>query len=129
MKKALILAFVSVLIAGVILSGGCGDGGGRPEGVLQKFLGATAKKDFDTMKALVTVQDRQLIEEEEKRSSSASTGDMPSEYKIGESKIEGDTATVQVTFSLEEQKMDIPFRLVKENGEWKVNFSGTVGPQ
>jgi len=89
MKKALIFAFVSVLIAGVILSGGCGDGGGGPEGVLQKFLDATVKKDFDTMKALVTVQDRQLIEEEEKPSSSASTGDIPVSSCQGKRRVEG----------------------------------------
>lgn len=94
-----------------------------PTEVFRAYYDAAVKRDFATAKGYLSQGTLSLMEEGAKRQnktvddmlkeSPAVQGDMP---QLGNEKVSGDTATVDMTS--EGQTVTMPF--VKENGGWKI---------
>jgi hypothetical protein len=106
-----------------------------PKAVVTAFFERMSKKDIDGAAKLATKESKATMDMMKKAmdaaekmgmKDSASKEDDPSEefkkMEIGEAKIDGDKATVSVTNHAKGDKIQ-EFPLVKEGGEWKVDFS------
>ncbi len=62
-----------------------------------------------------------MREEAESGLSDSDTTDLAKTVEVGDEKIDGDTATVEVSSS--EQEGSGSINLVKEDGEWKIDFT------
>lgn len=101
-------------------------GGGDPKIVLTSFFDAMAKKDFAAARKLATADSKSTFDLME--SAMKMVGDLPddktkeqydkSKMEIGEAKIDGDKATVNVKEIKSGEAVD--FTLKKEGGSWKV---------
>ena len=122
-KSTVILTLVLALTAG-LFGTACskGSAGMTPTEVFKAYYDAAVKKDFAGAKKHLSKGSIDLMELgakqsgktfEEAMKDSPAQGPMP---QLGNEKITGDTATVDIT--AEGQKMAMPF--VKENGEWKI---------
>lgn len=121
---------VLALLVGVLLAG-CG-GGDSPEDVLSGFYAALGDGDagaycdlLDEASAQAAAEDKGVDTCEEAAemtfsSTNAAALIAQSEaIEVGESTIDGDTATVAVT-TADGEDLDVP--LVEEDGEWKVDL-------
>ena len=143
MKKIVNSFFLAATV--VVLISGC-KGKDRvandPKAVLVAFFEKMTKKDIDGASKLATKESQGTMQMMKKAMDMAenmkdkmgglkdSTDKDPSEefkkMKIGETKIDGDNATVSVTNPDKDDKV-VEFPLKKEGGEWKVDFSmGTL---
>jgi Domain of unknown function (DUF4878) len=126
MKRKLTGILTLVLALSVVIFGtACskGSAGKTPTEVFKAYYDAAVKKDFATAKTYLSKGSIDLMEmgakqqgktfEQAMKDSPAAEGPMP---QLGNEKITGDTATVDLT--AEGQKASMPF--VKENGEWKI---------
>lgn len=112
-----------------------------PTGVVNAFIEASKKGDVDGVKKYITQQDLQLLEPGEKAMAmfdstkkNSIKEKMAEKFKentkdakidVGNEKIDGDNATVEVTHTNEGKPETIPFALKKENGEWKISLVST----
>ncbi len=128
---AIIVSFALVLTS----CGGGGKGAQSPETVAEKYITAMQKQDYATMKKYASQKEMANIDEQE-----AEAKDMPAEKKelvkaISAAKTEvqpavinettPDVANVNVNYSLtfegQENSGVWKVKLVKEEGEWKVD--------
>jgi Domain of unknown function (DUF4878) len=123
MKKMLFAVAVTTSL--LIVS--CNSGGGDPKSVLISFFDALSKKDFTTAKKLATKDSEamfSLMEMGMNAAKDAKTEEKDkfdkSKMEFGESKIEGDKATVAVKDKSSGESTN--FILKKEGGAWKVAF-------
>lgn len=107
-----------------------------PRSVVTAFFERMSKKDLDGAAKLATKDSKTTIDLMKKamdaaekmgmdKDSMIKNDDPTEEFKkmvIGEAKINGDNATVAVTNTVKDNKMN-EFPLKKEGGEWKVDFS------
>ncbi|MDR2580915.1 MAG: DUF4878 domain-containing protein [Fibromonadaceae bacterium] len=134
MKKGTLLlaAFVTLFLVA------CGGGGaGTPEAVAEKYLKASLNSDYGTMKKLATEKQKAEIEKRENEEKGKSK-DIPPEKKemvakmkamtpkAEEAKISEDGNSANVRVPLFDKKgepanMTFRYRVVKENGKWKVD--------
>ena len=133
MKKVALLfaAFVTLFFAA------CGGGSDLPEAVAEKYLKASLKSDYGTMKKLTTEKQKAEVEKSEKEWKEKEK-DIPPEKKeminkmkamtpkAEEAKIseDGNSADVRVPLFDEDGKpanMTFRYKMVKENGAWKVD--------
>ncbi len=136
--KKLLSAFTLAAVVISFLTGCKGKdavSGGDPKTVLTAFFELMAKKDFDGAAKLATKESKGTMDMMKKavdmgESMKDKMGDVKAKdnaedfknMKIGEAKINGDNATVNVTNpSKDEKSFDFPLK--KEGGDWKVDFS------
>lgn len=112
-----VLVVVVVLLLAVL-------GGGGPKGVVEEFLDAESCSDVED-----------LVTDDFFGSDGCSSADVDPaaalgesvdvDFDIGDEEIDGDQATVEVTqkvdFAGEEQEFEHTFKLVKEDGDWKID--------
>lgn len=139
MKKSGILLCVAVLVMTVGAALGCGGEDGSsssvktPQQVADAYMRATVNLDVDAAYELMSEADQQSITKEEMAEMAGSELEsLDLSYVLVEETIDGDTATVEVTLTVtdkatgqSEEVTDI-LSLIKENGEWKVSFSGSL---
>ena len=111
MKKFLI---VIVALALILILMGCAKG---PESVAKKFVSAWKSQDVKTMEKLSTPESKEML-------------GMFSMFKVkdvtlGETKVTGDSATVNVKYTTEDGKQDeFDLNLVKQGSKWLVEIKG-----
>lgn len=118
--------FVAVLAFSTIYLSSCNSGGGDPKTVLTGFFDAMAKKDFVEARKLATADSKSMLDMMEQGMKMAGnvaedkTHDKfdKSKMEMGEAKIDGDKATVNVKELKGGESID--FVLKKESGSWKV---------
>ncbi len=122
MKKTLF----AVLLLSPVLFFSCNSGAsGDPKAVLSKFFDALKKKDIVAAKKLATEDSKQLLDlmETGMKMDKDSKGEEKfdkTKMEFGETKIDGDKATVAVKETSSGETMN--FSLKKEKGDWKVAF-------
>jgi hypothetical protein len=122
MRKLVVLACILALLASAAVLVGCGGGGSSsqtPEQVMQAFWAAAAKQDVNSCWNMISAGDQKLL-----KSKSAFEADLkvwvPSKFTVGKATINGNKATVKVTYTTEGQTSTLSMSLIKENGVWKV---------
>lgn len=122
MKKLLVAVFA---FSAVCMSS-CNSGSGDPKAVLTSFFDAMAKKDLAAARKLATADSKPMFDMmemgmkmkdnsiEDKTNDQFDKGKM----EIGEAKIDGDRATVNVKEIKSGESIN--FVLKKESGDWKV---------
>lgn len=118
--------FVTLLAFSALFLSSCNSTGGNPKTVLTGFFDAMAKKDIAAARKLATADSKTMFDlmEEGMKMSQNVTEDKSKEkfdksnMEIGEAKIEGDKATVNVKEIKSGESVD--FVLKKEDGSWKV---------
>ncbi|MGG9960954.1 hypothetical protein [Ferruginibacter sp. SUN106] len=121
MKKMLL----AVAVTTSLLFVSCNSGGGDPKTVLMSFFEALSKKDFTAAKKLATKDSEamfSMIEMGMQMNKDNKDMDKYDKEKMefGETKIEGDKATVAVKDKSSGETTN--FILKKESGNWKVAF-------
>lgn len=120
MKKLIMAA----CIIGAVYLVGCKNGGsGDPKPVLENFMKALSKKDFEEAKKYATAESASILDLTKNNiGDKADSSDKfdTDKVEIGEAKIKGDVATVPV--KLKENGMSMNYKLKKESGAWKVAF-------
>jgi Domain of unknown function (DUF4878) len=122
MKKLLVVLFA---FSAFYISS-CNSGGGDPKAVLTGFFDAMAKKDIAAARKLATADSKatfDLMEMGMKMMDNTVDDKTKEQFdkskmEIGEAKIDGDKATVNVKEKKNGESVD--FVLRKEGGEWKV---------
>ena len=122
MKKLLVALFAFSAVYMV----SCKSGGGDPKAVLTSFFDAMAKKDIATARTLATKDSKSMFDMMEmamkmKDNTAEDKTDEKfdkSKMQMGEAKIDGDKATVNVKETKTGDAID--FMLKKEDGNWKV---------
>lgn len=133
MKKALKVLPISVFVAALLI--GCkgkdAASGGDPKTVIIAFFERMSKKDIDGAAKFATKASKSTMDMVKKgmemgeKMGEMKAKDGTEDFKnmqFGETKIDGDNATVEVTNPAKENQT-IAFPLKKENGNWKVDFS------
>ena len=118
--------FIVVFACSAIYISGCNSGGGDPKTVLTSFFDAMAKKDIAAARKLATADSKSMFDMMEAGMKMA--GNVAedktheqfdkSKMEMGEAKIDGDKATVNVKELKSGESVD--FVLKKESGSWKV---------
>lgn len=136
MRKLFLIAIVSMLFAACT-----GNSSNSPTAVVNAFIDASKKGDFDGLKKHISQQDVKLLEMGEKAMAmfdstkkNSLKEKMAEEFKektkdvkieVGNEKINGDNATVDVTSTKDGKAETLPFTLKKEAGEWKISLMST----
>lgn len=138
MKKFVILLCIVALAVSSALIVGCGNGGGggddeaQVKEVAEKYAKALTSFDFAAIIDIMSEKDLEGMSDEEIEEAKKQSAEMGDEmgdmtfdidFEIGEVEISGDEATVTMTTEFAGQKTDMTVYLVKENGEWKVDFA------
>lgn len=136
MRRAGLIACVALLVMTVGVSLGCGGGGSSgmtPKEVADAYMRATVDLDVDAAWELMSEADQQSITKEEMAASvTEQMQALELSYTLGEETIEGDTATVEVTLTVtdkasgQSEEVTDQLDLIKEDGEWKVSFGGSM---
>ncbi len=137
MRKLFFIAAISIFFAYCSSSSSTN----TPAGVVNAFMEASKKGDIDALKKYITSQDAALFtlgENFMKNLDSSQTNGMKEkmaeDFKkktegvkidIGNEKINGDEATVDVTTTKEGETETLPFALKKEDGQWKISLMST----
>ncbi|MEP6676023.1 MAG: hypothetical protein ABJA78_12755 [Ferruginibacter sp.] len=120
MKRLLVASAVTAFL----FMSGCKSGGGDPKTVLMSFFSALSKKDISGAKKLATKESESMFSMIEMGMKMAGDKDMDkydqTRMEFGESKIDGDKATVPVKDIKSGETTN--FILKKESGDWKVAF-------
>lgn len=129
MKKTIRLFPVALLLAAGIMS--C-QSGNDPKAVLVSFFKLLSQKDIDGAAKLATKDSRSTLDMikkgmdmAQKMDTAAAKNDPTKEFRdaeFGETRISGDTAYITVTSKSKKQESS-EISLVKEDGQWKVDFS------
>lgn len=122
MKKLLLAAFAFTAVC----MSGCNSGVGDPKVVLSSFFDAMAKKDIPTARKLATADSKAMFDMMEmgmKMQGNTTDDGLSEKYdkskmQMGDAKIDGDRATVNVKETKSGESLD--FVLKKEGGSWKV---------
>lgn len=133
------LAALALILGAGLIAAGCGGGDGdstsaeaqTPSEVVAAFYAATADGDNEELCSYFSEETAKQAAEEENADSceeaaesglsDSDTTDLAKTVEVGDEKIDGDTATVEVSSS--EQEGSGSINLVKEDGEWKIDFT------
>lgn len=103
-----------------------------PERTVRQLIAAQQEDNSEAFEALLTEETRGHAGVLRGITSSMTGDDREPEYTVGETSIEGDSATVPVTFPAPEQlarvgltEMTVTYALSKEEGAWRVNVDET----
>lgn len=136
MKK--LIAFLALAI--VLYS--CQNGGtGSPKGAVESFIEAAKTGNLDEVKKHISKSDASMLEigqsflakmnpeqakeMKDKMAEKFRENTKGAKIEIIDEKIDGDNATVNVSFTHDGQTREQPFSLVKEDGQWKVSLIST----
>lgn len=109
-----------------------------PEKTVRQFMAASDANDVEAIKPLLSSRSREAMSRMESlisKHSKASNGKGPkTDYKLGETKIDGDRAAVPMTITLPKgasklmgmSELTIEWGLVKENGKWVIDMGETM---
>jgi hypothetical protein len=111
------LKFSAVALLAVVVLWACGGKGGAKE-VAEKFLNAIAASDYEGAGKYATKEAQESLKMMASMAGSMPKGE-PAKIEVGDVKEEGDKATV----SYKENGTDKTLEMVKEDGEWKANWS------
>ncbi|MBL7701349.1 MAG: DUF4878 domain-containing protein [Ferruginibacter sp.] len=128
MKKLLVMA----LAFSTLYINSCKSGGGDPKAVLTSFFDAMAKKDIAAARKIATADSKatfDLMEMGMKMMDNVAEDKTNEQFdkskmEMGEAKIDGDRATINVKEKKSGDAVD--FVLKKEGGEWKVAMDMTT---
>jgi|GWRWMinimDraft_5_1066013.scaffolds.fasta_scaffold28947_2 hypothetical protein len=120
--------FVVLFAFSALYISSCNSGGGDPKAVLTSFFDAMGKKDIPAARKLATTESKGMFDMMEmalkmKGNTMDDSTDIQfdkSKMEIGEAKIDGDKATVNVKETKNGESIN--FVLKKEAGSWKVAF-------
>ena len=105
------------------LISGCGGDTSSPENVVNAYHEASKAKDKERMKKLLSKDDLAHWKEE---ASEKASEDTSAEYKVESTKITGDNASVEVTYTKDgKETSKLNYLCVKEEGEWKIALGKT----
>jgi len=137
MKKLIFIAAIAFVFAACSSSSSTN----TPKGVVNAFIEASKKGDIESLKKYITSQDAALLTMGESfmknldpSQASGMKDKMAEDFKkktegvtieIGNEKINGEEATVDVTMTKEGKPETMPFALKKESGEWKISLMST----
>jgi hypothetical protein len=127
----LLIAFMMISLIAVI---GCGgeDTSESPKEVADKYMKASIDLDVDTAYSLLSEVDQDNLSKEQMRAEAQELEGLKFSYELGEEKISGDEATVEVTLIIENEetgeseRLDEALNLVKENGAWKIYLGDSL---
>lgn len=111
------LKFSAIALLAVVVLWACGGKGGAKD-VAEKFLNAIAAGDYDGAAKYATKEAQESLKMMASMSGGEAKGE-PAKIEIGDVKEEGDKATV----SYKENGTAKTLEMVKEEGEWKANWS------
>lgn len=119
------LKFSAIALLAVVVLWACGGKAGAKD-VAEKFLSAIAAGDYATAKKYATTEAQASLDMMASMSGGEAKGE-PAKIEVGDVKEDGDKATA----SYKENGADKTLDLVKENGEWKANWSkgGATTPE
>ena len=134
MRKIVVFLLVAFMAAALVALVGCGDGepSESPKEVADKYLKASTALDVDTAHSLLSEVDQGNLSKEQMRAEAQELEGISFSYELGEERISGDEATVEVTLTIENEEtgesesLDETLNLVKENGEWKVYLGDSL---
>lgn len=132
------LAALALTLGAGLIAAGCGgdddstsEEAQSPSDVVAAFYAATADGDNEELCSYFSEETAQQAAEEEdadscEEAAESGLGDdetaaLAETVEVGEEKIDGDTATVEVSSS--EQEGTGTINLVQEDGEWKIDFT------
>jgi len=119
MKKVQVVMLAFLLAFGSMFVG-CGDE--SPSDVVKQFYAAAKKGDEKKLREVSTGKTVELLimfmKDESYKKQMTSSGDMT----IVEETINGDKATVKVTYQQDGKEKKEDYMLVKEDGKWKVTL-------
>jgi Domain of unknown function (DUF4878) len=121
MRKLVVLACIFALLASVAALAGCGSGSSAqtPEQVMQAFWAAATNHDANTTWNMMSADSQKLLKSKSEWETQLKTG-APTKFTIGKATINGDNATVKVTYTFNGQTTTQSMPLIKVNGVWKV---------
>ncbi|WP_462220793.1 DUF4878 domain-containing protein [Ferruginibacter sp.] len=133
MKKIFILTSVIVLLFG------CSGTPGSPKATVISFIEAMKKGDMETIKKLITKSDASMLSMAEsmgqlfgqdknmqdKMKNEFIEKSKKVSFNIKDEKVEGDNAEVNVEITDGNKTTTQPFKLLKEDGSWKVSLIST----
>lgn len=133
MKNIFICCTLTVLLFG------CSTNTGSPKATVTAFIETLKKGDIQGLKKLITKSDVSLLEFAEKMGNTFGQGKNIQEemrkkfmdqsknvsFDVKDEKIEGDNATVNVAITQDAKTTTQPFKLIKEDGSWKVALTST----
>ena len=114
------LATKSLLILGVLFMAVSCSNSNSPEAVAEKFLNHMANANFAEAKKLCDQETASIIGMLESMGGDVDTEGTNEKIEIISSEINGDTAVVTYTSSLEEGEKSVDLKKIE--GEWKVSF-------
>ena len=116
MKKV----FLLVLLAGSLVS--CSRS--SPSGTVTAFMEAGKAGNKDAAMQYLQSKDREFLKKMEAKQPSGKEFGAPkgASYRIGEEKIDGETATVKVQLTEGGQEKTQELKLVRESGQWKIDL-------
>ena len=136
MKRASMLAGIVLTLTVLTVISGCGGGGGTsatPKQVVEKYMDASLDKDAQEVYSLLSEADKDNISLEDLQAEmDIALEDYEFSYTIGEEKIDGDEASVEITLIVEDiesgESEEVPqtINLVKEDGEWRIYFGDSL---
>lgn len=116
---------VLALLLGVFSLTGCGGDTSSPEAAVTAYHEALENKDKERMKSVLSKEDLEGMKELDDSEMKADD-DMGGDYAVGTATVNGDNATVDVTYTKEgEDPQTMKYHCVKEDGEWKVAMGKT----
>jgi hypothetical protein len=133
MKTQKISALVVALMAMALMATACNKAGSTPTATAKAFYDAAKSKDVAGMKSVLSKKMLDMMEKAAK-TQNKSVDDFikdsnereppPASFETRNEKIEGDTATVEVSNGKGGWE---PFHFVKEDGQWKLTLPAGVG--
>jgi len=104
----------------------CTGGTSSPSGTVKAFMEAGKAGDKSGFMKCVESKDRKFFEKMEAKQPGRMMDPMGArkdlQYSVGEEKISGDTATVKVTVKDSGNEKTEELKLVKEDGQWKIDL-------
>lgn len=131
------IIFAILLILGITLIGVFAIKSNDPSVVVKSFIEKSQERDWDGTKELWSESgkvnllskvgnDERWIQQTAKNLTHRTYGNLD-DYKITDTDIEDDKATVQANFTFENGKQEkVNFAVVKEDGDWKIFAFGTM---
>ncbi len=131
-----ILGFLTI----AVLLFSCKGDAGSPKGTVGAFIEAMKKGDVEAVKKLITKSDASMLDLAQSMSKTfaGASGDITEKMKaefieksknvsfsIKDEKIDGDKAEVNVEIKENEKTTTEPFKLLKEDGSWKISLLST----
>lgn len=130
MKRSVLVICLLALLTSVFVFAGCGDGdegsSDSAETVFEKFFAAWENGDADAMWDYFSKDTKESLDNNKKLwnevMADEEIGGMT--FEIGKVKVDGDTATSEVTAKMPGEEDDTTtVTLVKEKGKWKVDMT------